>query len=343
MGRTKIAAPEGKQTWKQILPGVVVSLVCLAVIFSLIDLDDLLEALRQADLRLLGLGILLGLVWLLVRGMVWRTLLQERASYKDVFFTLNEGYLLNNILPFRLGELGRAFLLGRKTSLDFWQVLPTILVERTLDMAMALGLFLGTLPFVAGVSWAQQAALSAAAIVGGGLLFIYILALNRGRVLSLLEKAGQRWPLVGRLLGGRAEAFMAGLAIVTDGRLFLKALGWSMFNWLLGAVQYYVLLWAFYPQARPLWAAFCLGAGSLGLAAPSSPGGLGVFEAAIVGALSVFDNNISKATAFALSTHLINYLLTGLLGSYALARDGETLAGLYKQLRALRQKPPAEA
>lgn len=325
------------------LPGVLVSLACLAVIFSLIDLKELLKAVQQADLRLLGLGILLGVAWLLVRGMVWRTLLRERASYKDVFFTLNEGYLLNNILPFRLGELGRAFLLGRKASLDFWQVLPTILVERMLDMAMALGLFLGALPFVAGVSWAQQAALSAAVIVGGGLLSVYVLALNRERVLGLLERAGQRWPLVGRLLGGRAEAFMAGLAIVTDGRLFLKALGWSLFNWLFGVIQYFVLLRAFYPQASSLWAVFCLGAGSLGLAAPSSPGGLGVFEAAIVGALAVFDNNHSKATAFALSTHLINYLLTGLLGSYALAREGETLAGLYKQLRALRQKPPAEA
>ena len=325
------------------LPGLVVSAVCLAVIFWLIDLDELAKALRQANPRLLVLGGLMSLGWLLLRGMVWRTLLQERASYKDVFLTLNEGYLLNNILPFRLGELGRAFLLGRKAKLDFWQVLPSILIERTLDMAMALGLFLGALPFVAGVSWARQAALGAAAIVGAGLLSVYLLALNRERVLRLLERAGQRWPLVARLVGGRAAAFMAGLAIVTDGRLFLKALGWCLLNWLWGVGQYYVLMLAFYPQAQPLWAVFGLGAGALGLAAPSSPGGLGVFEAAMMGALAVFDSNASKAAAYALTTHLINYLVSGLLGGYALALDGQSLTGLYAQLRALREKPTAES
>jgi uncharacterized protein (TIRG00374 family) len=284
----------------------------------------------------------MSLAWLGARGMVWRTLLQERASYRDVFLTLNEGYLLNNILPFRLGELGRAFLLGRKAKLDFWQVLPSIVIERTLDLAMAVGLFLGALPFVAGVTWARQAALGTGVIVLGGLLFIYLLALNRGRVLRLLERAGQRWPLVERLVSRRAAAFLAGLAIVTDGRLFLKALAWSVLNWLVGVLQYYVLMLAFYPQARPLWAVFVLGAGSLGLAAPSSPGGLGVFEAAMVGALAAFDSNLSKAAAYALTT-LINYLVSGLLGGYALALDGQTLTGLYAQLRALREKPTAES
>ena len=76
----------------------------------------------------------------MIRGVVWRTLLQERASYSQTFFSVTEGYLLNNFLPFRLGEVGRAYLLSQKAKLDFWSVFSTIFIERALDLALAVGL-----------------------------------------------------------------------------------------------------------------------------------------------------------------------------------------------------------
>lgn len=312
---------------------MLVSAAALAFVLVLIDFKDFLQALRQADLRFLLPGGLLTLPWLGLRTLVWRTLLQEKAAPLQVFLTLNEGYLLNNILPFRLGEVGRAFLLGRKARLDFWQVLPTILIERTLDMMVAVGLFLSALPFVTGVNWAQQAAIGAGALVAGGFLLIYVLALNRRRALLVLERTAQRWPFIGRFAGRRVEAFFDGLSILTNLRRFFAALIWLSLNWLLGVAQYYLLLRAFFPQARPLWAAFTLGAGALGLAAPSSPGAVGVYEAVMIGALAVFDPNHSAAAAFALVAHIFNYLITALIGGYALALEGETLASIYKRLR----------
>ncbi|MBN2146579.1 MAG: flippase-like domain-containing protein [Anaerolineales bacterium] len=336
MGRIEIAAglPHSNQDWKRLLPGLLVSVLALAVVFSLIDLDDFLQAVRQADWRYLLVGGFITLPWLFVRAFVWRTLLQEKAAYRDVFLTLNEGYLLNNILPFRLGEVGRAFLLGGKSSLAFWQVIPTILIERAIDLIIAVGLFLSTLPFVVGVDWAQQAALGTGLIVGFGLVLLYIMAHNRPRVLNLVEKAGRRWPLVQRLSGERVSAFFEGLSILTSLRRFLIALTWMLFNWLLGVLQYDLLLRAFFPHAQPLWAAFALGAGALGLAAPSSPGGIGVYEATMVGALAVFDPNLSAAAAFAVSAHIFNYAITGLIGGFALAADGQTLSSMYRRLRS---------
>jgi uncharacterized membrane protein YbhN (UPF0104 family) len=124
-------------------------------------------------------GALLLILWLVLRGFVWRTLLQNKASYRHSFITINEGYLLNNILPFRLGEIARAFLMSRKAGLGFWQIIPSILIERALDLAIAVGLFLCTLPFVIGVAWAKQAAIGTGIVVLTGLGLIYILAHNR--------------------------------------------------------------------------------------------------------------------------------------------------------------------
>jgi hypothetical protein len=120
--------------------------------------------------------------------------------------------------------------------------------------------------------------------------------------------------------------------VLTDSKLFLKALGWEGLNWLAAILQYYVLMWAFFPHPTPLSALFALGVGALGIAAPSSPGAIGVFEAALVGALIVFGLDPSAATAYALTTHSFSYILTGLIGGYALYTDGESLSSLYMRL-----------
>src|SRR5215217_3331382 len=100
---------------KRWLPGAIVSILLIAAILYFVDLGAMLDAVRHANIPLLFFAFAIGFVWLLVRAQVWRTLLRNRASYSDVFWTIGEGYLLNNFLPFRLGEVGRAFLLSHKT------------------------------------------------------------------------------------------------------------------------------------------------------------------------------------------------------------------------------------
>ncbi len=57
-----------------------------------------------------------------------------------------------------------------------------------------------------------------------------------------------------------------------------------------------------------------------------------------MGALSLFGFNPSTALAFALTTRLLNYLTTTFFGAYGLARDGESILGLYRKARNLRQQ-----
>lgn len=310
-------------------------MLSLVVVFYFADFRKLGAALSQADFGFVTIALFFTLVWLVVRGKVWRTLLQEKASLRDVFLTLNEGYLLNNILPFRLGEVGRAFLLGRKAGLDFWSVLSSILIERVLDLALAAGLLLTTLPFVIGASWARQAAM----VVGGMVLVtfavLYLLARNQDWAMSWFDKLSARWSLLLKLGGKAVPAFIKGLAVLTDGSRFLRAVGWITLNWMIGVGQYYLLLVAFFPEPEFLWAAFSLGVAALGIAIPSSPGAVGVLEVSIVGSLSLFGLDPTMALAFAITLHLIQYLVTGVLGTYALAKDGESLIELYERVRRI--------
>ena len=131
---------------KRWLPGAVISLLLIAVILYFVDLSAMLDAIRSANYMLLGIAILIGFLWMAVRAIVWRTLLRNRASYLDVLFTVGEGYLLNNFLPFRLGEIGRAFLLSRKSDLKFREILPTIVIERAMDLGYSAIILLAPFP-----------------------------------------------------------------------------------------------------------------------------------------------------------------------------------------------------
>jgi uncharacterized protein (TIRG00374 family) len=320
--------------------------VALGIVLYLVDFQQLKIAIQHANYWLVACVIIITVLWLLVRGMFWRTLLLDRARYRDVFFAINEGYLLNNLLPFRLGELGRAFLLGRKTDpegnlIGFWFTFSSILIERILDMAFGVGILVTSLIFVVGGAWAMPAALVTGAVVVIGLVVMYLLARNQEWAVAQLNRFGGRWPILLKLGGGILPAFLSGLSVLTDGTRFLRAVGWAAVNWSISLAQYYFMLNAFIPGAKLSWALFALGIAALGVAVPSSPGNIGVLEGALVAALAVFKVDFASAFAFAFTLHIIQYTLSIILGAYGLSREGETLLGLYQQLRNTR-RPTAQ-
>lgn len=261
------------------------------------DWKQFWRAIQLADYKLVGLAVLLSLVWLAVRSLVWRSLLQERASFWLVFRAINQGYLLNNLLPFRLGELGRAFLLSRKAGMRLFFVLSTIVLERTFDLLMAIILLFSTLPFVVGVEWARHASSGVALFVLVMLGGLYLIARHPDLLLRLFAIFQKRLPFLERFGHTAVEAFIQGLATLTDWRRFVLVSGLVLLNWGVGILQYHLYIRAFFPEAQWLWSVFSLGVISLGLAAPSSPASVGVAEMAAVGALSAFNLNPSTALA----------------------------------------------
>jgi len=325
-----------KNFWKSArrwLPGVIISLIAIAAILYFVDLHRFVDAIRTANYWLLLLNLGISVIWLTVRGMVWRTLLRVRASYRDVFLTLAEGYLLNNFLPFRLGEVGRASCWGRKANLGFMDVLSTIVIERVVDLAFSAAILLSAVPFVVGAAGAEPIAIVIGLLVIFGLIFLYLLARNREWAIGLFQRLSARWPKLQQVGGGFLVSLFSGLAILTDGWLFVRFLLWMALDWAISILQFYLVLLAFFPDAQPVWSLFGLGAVAFGNAIPSMPGAIGTYEGALAGALTLVTHNESASLALAVTAHVFNYLVTGVIGLYALSNEGETLMGVYRQLR----------
>src|SRR5687768_15250483 len=326
---------------KRLLPGTIVSILLIAAILYFVDLRAMVAAIRNANYGLLAIATVIGFLWMLVRAIVWRTLLRERASLKDVFFTVGEGYLLNNFLPFRLGEIGRAFLLSRKSGMQFMEVLPTIVIERVIDLGYSAIILLAALPFVVGAEGAEDAeriGVIVGVIVFIGIVILYVLARYNRWALDVFHKLSARWPSLQKFGGSFLESFFAGLGVLTDGWLFLRFLFWMTLNWLVALVAYYLIILAFFPQAQPVWTLFVLGAAAFGGAIPALPGGVGTFEGAVTAALVLFTGDESTSLAVALTARLYNYLNSSVIGGIGLMREGQSLSGIYQQLMSLRKE-----
>ena len=323
---------------KRWLPGALISIALIAAILYFVDFSTMLAAIKAADYRILAVSMTLSFVWMFVRAKVWQTLLRDKPAYRDVLFSTGEGALLNNFLPFRLGELGRALLLSKKSGLPFGEILPTIFIERFTDLTIAAVIFLAALPFVAGVEGSERIGYIVGVAMVIGLTLMYILARNNQWALDLFHKLSARWPSLQKFGGSFLESFFTGLGVLTDGWLFVRFLFWMIMAWAIAFFAYYLMFLAFFPQAQWIWALFGLGAAAFGGAIPSLPGAVGTFDGAIVGALSFFTDDQSTAFAAALAIRFYNYLNSGLIGGIGLLSEGQTLSGIYQQILNFRKK-----
>jgi uncharacterized protein (TIRG00374 family) len=271
--------------------------------------------------------------------MSWHIILGREVPYPRVFSALNEGYLLNNVLPLRLGEVGRAYLVSRGRSLSTSQALSSVLVERVIDLCMIMGLLGVFLPVVAGQSWARQAAMLWVAVTLLAFGGLFVMARSRELLLRLFRWGSGRVPRLNlRPWEARLGAFVDGMGALRDGRRFAGAALCSAMAWGLAGVGTSILLMSLPIRLNTsifVVGFFALVVSGLGAALPSAPASAGIFELSVVAALGVFQVESSLAITYALVYHLIFSGTVSGLGAVALAREGESLAHLARAAQAL--------
>lgn len=321
------------------IPGLIVSLLLIVILLQLTSWEEAGAAITAIDPLYFALAALIFLISMVARAFAWHTILQGKASVGRVLLVINEGYLLNNIFPLRLGEFGRALLMGQSTGLSPLHVLSTIVIERAFDLFIAACLLIATIPMAFGDPWAQPAAIITLAVILLGLVALYLAARYQLKWRPRFEAGIERWPAVHQVLTPRLDSLLDGLGALTNPTKALTSFGFMLISWGLAVVEYFVILRSFFPDA-PFWhAGFVLGAAAVGVALPSAPAALGVFEGAIVGALILLGvQSRSTALVYAVSLHLVHFTFTGVIGLFGLAREGQTLSGLYQQVRNFQRK-----
>lgn len=318
------------RTARNWLIGAAVSLVALVIAFWGIQPARFVSVLKHANYLFLIPCALLLVVGLLARARSWHVLLAAAVPYRRAFDALNEGYLLNNVLPLRLGELARAYLVSRGGGISASGALATVVVERLIDIVVCLVGLLGVLPFMVSPDWAVDAAVGVGIALAGVIALLGLLLYKRQAFLRLLR----RLPV--KSLSEVFDRFLGGIGSLTShpGRLALAAF-WSTIAWLTNWLMIWLLLAAFGEIASAVVPFFTSGVVAFGAALPSSPGAIGVYELSAVAALLVFGYSRELAVGVAILAHGLVIVLPGLLGAWALTREGQTLRGLASQAQSL--------
>ncbi|GAP14412.1 conserved hypothetical protein [Longilinea arvoryzae] len=327
-----------RKDWLRWLPGVGISVVALFVVFRLARWDGLSTAFTTINWKYIGLSGLFTTAFLFVRSQAWRALLNNRPSYKDTFFVVNEGYLLNNLFPLRAGEIGRAVIMGRMTGWGPFHILSTIVIERVFDLLLAAGMLLGTLPLVLGaVSWGKPVAIATLLVMGSALVILFLMARNRAVVDRLVVKFGSHWKFVEKYIAPQVEKLLDGLSALANPRQFLLAFGLICVCWMIAIFQYYMVILPIVPHAPVWYGAFTVTVVALGAAIPSAPAALGVFEASIVGAMAVLGIDHATALAVGISLHFLQFAITAIFGFIGLVTQRRSLGSLFSETRMQQQ------
>jgi uncharacterized protein (TIRG00374 family) len=309
--------------------GLIVSLLALWLVLRWAGWSTLAGTFADLHLGMVGLSIALYLISMAARTLAWRVMLGETLPFWTVLGALNEGYLLNNLLPLRLGEIGRAVLVGKKPGMTIPGALSSIMVERLFDVALALALFVGLLPYAAGLEGVGQNSIFAVAFLIMAILMVSVAWWKP----EWMDRFLGRFPGGERMWVPLWSRFRQGLVGLRSARRFALSLLFMLTSWILAGFEYWFMLKAVIPEAQLLWAYFMLTVTLIGVAVPSLPGYIGVFEAAGVIALSVFDVPAGQALVATLLIHAMVFIVASSIGIVALLREGETLAMLLDQVR----------
>ena len=314
----------------QVWLGIALSLACLVWVLREVDFFQLWQAVRRTNPLYILLVNVLFAGSFIMRTFRWQLLLQpvKRADFAPLFSSNIIGFMANNLLPARLGELVRALVASRLAKAPLAGTLASLVVERMLDGPVVLGFLLVVLFFLDPQAEAGPLTVAAIKTAGLSLFTVWLIMLA-------LMAAAVRWPeQVANTVGAAAArlslrlgvrlrrvllTFGQGLAPLRRPRLLI-----SLFLLSLGVRAFIFLMHTVFLAAVGLPLDIMLGAMAtlaalLATSIPAAPGSIGAFQLATYYALVMVGAPEQPALAYSILYWAAQYfplVAAGLVETY---------------------------
>ena len=313
----------------------VFSLGLLVWILWRANLGEVWSSLQSANYGLLALGIPVILVGLIFRAIRWRILLLPlgRPSFHASFGAMLVGYLVNNLLPLRAGELVRVYILGRQVCINKSAILATIVVEKIIDGLIMLLALLSLLMVFPIPAWVRQIVAGGTAVFVGAT--VVLIAARRSRVYiinlfqALLSRLPKRWQTRGVSL---LDNFLVGLRSF---RTSTDALIYSLMTiivWSTDVLLFWLVMHAFGISLGILHVILVVAAGALSTMIPALPGYMGTYQFVLVNTLTFLGVFVGPATAFAIGVHAVAWLTVNIVSAAYAVQLGVALGHPYGRI-----------
>ena len=326
-------------TWLRVGVGAAISFVLLVSLLWTVDLAEVWRQLQKTQWGWTLVSAALAPIGLWIRARRWSYLFPPGSKPAALVPAMMIGYMVNNILPLRAGEIVRVYVVARRWGRGFWTALATLIVERVLDslvLILVLGVLIFLIPVPATLRWAATILLVLDVVAVAVLALLAVAPASCERV---LRRAIRRWPGLderGLLVFRR---FVDGLeGIRTPGHLLPLAL-WTVVVWLAPAAAAWAIFRAMDLDLPWIAAWTVLAFVGVGISIPAAPGYVGVFHYAAVLALEIFDVPRPAALSYALVYHASQILAITAAGWVFLLREHLSL-GEATHARPAPESPP---
>jgi uncharacterized protein (TIRG00374 family) len=315
--------------------GIAVSVLGVYLAIRNVNMAETWRALRHARYVFVLPVIVLQVPIFWLRALRWKVMLRGVRDIRvyPLFRATLVGFMANNVLPARVGEVVRAYAIGRTERVSKSAAFATIVLERILDGIMVLAAFWSVLIFTgarsalvsAGAGWLINGAYLLLGVSVGAIPFLVLLKLRPDWGQGLIRRLFRFFPeRVRSLAEGSTERFASGLSALGDFRGLVEIIALSVALWVVLALTNYSVFLAF-DATPPVWASFVvLTVASLGVILPSSPGYVGTFHFFCVLGLSIIPGLAMSAEdrlSYAILIHVAMYLPVTLAGLYYLRSD----------------------
>jgi glycosyltransferase 2 family protein len=298
--------------------GMAISIVALILVVRSVDLVTAWNVLLTASPQWIALLVVFVLADVLLRAVRWRVLLLPLGPVRlgDATASLLVGYLANNVLPARLGEVVRSHDLGMRTRISRAAILGTIVVERAIDTLVVI-----SIASVAILVLSVRGVVASAVLVGLALTSLMVIAIVVGILAHRLPGAARiarfldRWPRVRHVLTRLRD----GLRVASNPRTLLAAIVLTVLSWSCTVLAFAAAAQAVGVEPTMGQAALLAAGTNLATAIPAAPGYVGTFELAVITIATSVGIDRESALAFGLLVHATTLLITSIGGALALA------------------------
>ena len=342
------ASGPARSTWRQptVWIGFFISALAIITFAFVFDLQQVLRSLMSVSWPHVVLAALVFGAAFMLRSLRWKLLLTPlaRLPFSKVRDVLVIGYMVNLLLPARMGEVARALALWRVTGVSRRGGLTTIGLARMLDGCLLMGLLLVMGMMFELPAWASRLTHFFVFFMGSVLFVALWLAFHERSFFFLMDRALFFVPeRPRRVVVDFCHRFASGTHALRSPALLAGCLTITPAIWSLEFVVYFTMMRGFGITLPPRAALLAMVVTNIGIAAPSAPGAVGVFEAACSGAVMALGLDRDLALSYAIGVHLMFFVCLVGSGQFFMWRLGLRLSELTRQPDAEQKKESVTA
>ena len=279
---------------------------CLLLYYSIkeFDLNNFKEVINNTDFSLIFLSSLILIFTVYLRALRWKLLLKHKASNNFLYKAQLVGYFGNNILPFRIGELIKSYIVGEKYNVSKSMIFGSIVLERILDMfvvgCFVLLIFFINSNFLYNINTSILIGLFLIVIIG---LFGVILSFKKNNF--KVKNSSKILLIVNDIYSGFSNL---------NNKNFIFSILYSLLIWCLYLLQVFLMQNAFSLDLSLNQSLILLVISTAAISIPALPGNFGTFEGSVVYSLSLF--NVVDNFGFAFILHAVSFIPYTILGLF---------------------------